>query len=252
MYRGSRKHVLDWTNRPSFPDDLKQLLAQVPITIASDSIFMPRGYEAPSEARLERFGPLWLPASSAWSVLEAWWLRHMSGANTPNWDIAVACLIEERPGLVLVEAKANWPELSTAGKPKPKPEASFNSLDNHKRIGEAIEEACMGWRTLNTNVAISRDSHYQLSNRLAFTWKLAMLGFPVVLLYLGFTGDEGVWDAGAPFSDDDDWQQAFSQYAHSKVPPALFERRLDVGPSPVWLMSRSRPVIEVSPKAASQ
>lgn len=251
MYRGSRKHVLDWTDRPSFPDDLKKLLASVPITIASDSIFMPRGYEAPSEARLERFGSLWLPESSVWSVLEAWWLRHLAGANTPNWDIVVGCLLEERPGLVLVEAKANWPELSTAGKPL-NPEASCNSRNNHKRIGEAIEEACMGWRTLNTHVAITRDSHYQLSNRLAFTWKLAMLGLPVVLLYLGFTGDEGIRDAGAPFSDDEDWQRAFRRYAHPVVPHELLERRLDIGPSPVWLMSRSRRVIEVSPREASK
>lgn len=251
MYRGSRKHVLDWTDRPFFLDELKELLTPIPITISADSIFMPRGYEAPSEARMESFGPSWLPASGVWSVLKEWWLRHLAGANTPNWDIAVGCLVEERPGLVLVEAKANWPELSTTGKPLD-PAASCNSRDNHTRIGEAIEEACIGWRTLDARVAITRDSHYQLSNRLAFSWKLAMLGFPVILLYLGFTGDEGIRDAGAPFSDDDDWQRAFRQYAHTIVPHELFDRRLDVGPSPVWLLSRSRPVIEVSPLSDSK
>lgn len=34
---------------------------------------------------------------------------------------------------------------------------------------------------------IERDSYYQLSNRFAWTWKLASLGVPVVLLYLGFS-----------------------------------------------------------------
>ena len=55
------------------------------------------------------------------------------------------------------------------------------------------------------DVRLDRDSHYQLANRLAFKWKLATLGIPVVLLY--FTGrDEGIADAGEPILDDAHWQ----------------------------------------------
>jgi len=57
MYRGSRKHVLDLTARTSFLDDFKKLLAPIPITISAYSIYMARGYKAPSEARLGIFGP---------------------------------------------------------------------------------------------------------------------------------------------------------------------------------------------------
>jgi len=54
------------------------------------------------------------------------------------------------------------------------------------------------------DVRLDRDSHHQLANRLAFTWKLATLGIPVVLLY--FTGrDEGIADAGEPILDDAYW-----------------------------------------------
>lgn len=250
MYRGSRKHVLDWTARPEFTKELMALLPAVPIEIAEGAVWMPRGPQDPAEARLETFGPAWIPSSPIWDCLRKWWLQHESGANTPNWDIAVGCRTEGRPGLVLVEAKANWPELSKSGKSQDK-KASKNSRDNHDHIGKAIDEACAGWRKIDWRIAIKRDSHYQLANRLAFTWKLATLGIPVVLIYLGFIGDEGIRaDAGAPFSDDQDWKRAFSAYVSGTIPIELFGRRIDFGPTPVWLASISRAVLEQSPPLA--
>ncbi|MCK4486355.1 MAG: hypothetical protein KAU38_06255 [Desulfobacterales bacterium] len=242
--------MLDWTSQSSFLKDLIELLASIPISTSSDTLFMPQGYDSPSEARLETFGPSWRPKIDTWSDLNKWWLCHRVGANTPNWDIAVGCLIENSPGLVLVEAKANWKELGTAGK-KLSSSSSAKSRDNYDCIGKAIQEACDGWRLLDERVAISYKSHYQLANRLAFTWKLGMLGFPVVLMYLGFIGDYGIRDVGEPFSDDEDWQQALMQYTENIIPMDMFDRRLDIGPSPVWLLSRSRSIIEVSPKAVS-
>jgi len=245
MERGSRKHVLDWTGRADFLTDLQSLLSPVPVTIPPDAAFMPRGYAEPEEARLERFGPQLWPDSPAWESLQDWWLIHRRGANTPNWDIATSCDIEGRPGLVLVEAKANWPELGLAGK-RIADEASPNSVANHERIGAAIDEARAAWQRIDPAVAISRDTHYQLSNRLAFTWKLATLGIPVVLVYLGFTGDEGIRDAGAPFANDADWRKAFAEYAADVVPAGLLERRLEFDATPVWLAVRSREVLEAS------
>ena len=191
MYRGSRKHVLDWTDRPGFLDELRELLPEVPLEKKGDVHLMPRGHAAPDEGRLETFGPSWLPGHPAWRALEDWWLIHKAGANTPNWDIAVGCTIENRPGLVLVEAKAHWFELSTAGKSLAS-DASQNSRQNHAHIGAAIDEACAGWRRTDSRVTISRDTHYQLANRLAFTWKLASLGIPVALIY-GFHRGRRYW-----------------------------------------------------------
>jgi hypothetical protein len=192
-----------------------------------------------------------LPGHPAWKELENWWLAHKSGANTPNWDIAVACEIEGRPGLVLVEAKANWPELGTAGKQLTR-DASVNSRANHERIGRALREACEGWRQIDERVDISCGSHYQLANRLAFTWKLGTLGIPVVLVYLGFTGDEGIRDAGQPFADDADWLRAFSEYARACIPMELLDVRHDLGAAPVWVTARDRAVIELSPPPRSR
>jgi hypothetical protein len=61
MSRGSRKHVLDWTERPEFCAELLQLVAPVECRLTAQSKWMPRGYRSPDEARLETFGPEVLP-----------------------------------------------------------------------------------------------------------------------------------------------------------------------------------------------
>jgi hypothetical protein len=245
MFRGSRKHVLDWTDRPQFAVELLQLVAPVDCRLTARSQWMPQGYRSPDEARLETFGPRVLPETKTWANLRKWWLAHERGANTPNWDIAAACEIDGEPGLVLVEAKANVPELSTAGKPTDA-DVSAASAENHERIGLAIGEACTALQRVASSTSISRDSHYQLSNRVAFAWKLASAGVPTVLVYLGFWGDDGIADAGAPFRSAAHWETVFAEYACAVAPKELFEYRLDCGAAPMWLLVRSRQVIEAS------
>jgi len=187
-----------------------------------------------------------LQNAETWSSLRTWWLTYERGANTPNWDLAAGCEVEGRPGLILVEAKANVPELSVAGKSMDAG-GSAASIANHERIALAIEEACAALRRVSDATSISRDSHYQLSNRVAFAWKVASLGVPTVLVYLGFVADTGISDAGTPFATEANWRSAFAEYAYSVVPNELFERRLECGAAPAWLLVRSRPVLEVSP-----
>jgi hypothetical protein len=209
---------------------------------------MPQGHARAIEARLETFGPRAYPDQPAWTALKDWWLEHPVRANTPNWDIAVSCEIEGRPGLLLVEAKANVPELGIAGKPlTAKASENTRSKANHERIGLAIAEARAGLEPALPGISISRDSHYQLANRLAFTWKLATLGIPTVLLYLGFTGDEGIRDAGMPFDNDEHWQDVFGAHLKSVCPTPPPVGAVNVGAAPFWVVSRSRPVLEVSP-----
>jgi hypothetical protein len=153
--------------------------------------------------------------------------------------------VEGNPGLVLVEAKANVPELGLSGKHLDST-ASQASRGNHKRIACAIDEARTALRLVNPKVSITRDSHYQLSNRIAFTWKLASPGIPTVLVYLGFLGDQGIADAGEPFRDKLHWDDVFANYAHSLVPDELFERSIECGPARAWFLVRSRPVIQSS------
>ena len=169
--------------------------------------------------------------------LQRWWLEVPKGANTPNWDLAATCRIEGRKGLLLVEAKAHTNELSDAGKSTP---AKENGRRNHKRIGSAIEEARSGLGRLpGGSWGLSRDACYQLSNRFAWSWKLAMLGVPVVLVYLGFLNADDMAEGGVPFRSADDWAGAVGKHARGILPEACWEQRLVLDGTPFMPLTRA-------------
>ena len=245
-YRGSRKHVLDWVSRPTFVTELLALAEGVDARVTRDSRWMPLSYKNPEEARLEEFGPEWLPGHPIWEELQQWWLVHPKYANTPNWDIALGCEIEGRPGLILVEAKAHEAELDPKAKERSSPE-SDKSKANHDQIGRAIKQARDALSTCDSNVNISRDTHYQLSNRVAFLWRLAQAGIPTAVIYLGFTGDQQFGKGVTPFRSHDHWVKSFGAYVRDVWPLSVIDRRLECGPAPAWFLVQSRAVLEQSP-----
>ena len=123
-----------------------------------------------------------------------WWLEAGNrGTSTPTWDLISTCNIDNCRGLLLVEAKAYNGENSPAGKTND----SRTNIKNHEKIKGAIEQACDALdKITKLTWGIQRDSYYQLSNRFAWAWKLASLGVPVVLLYLGFLNAEDMQDKG--------------------------------------------------------
>ncbi len=259
-WRGNRLHVLDWTGSELVREELAALLLPLSGSIEATAPFMPAGHGRVEEARLESFGPRAFQNHPAWAALQSWWLCHPSGANTPNWDMATVCTLGATRALLLVEAKANVPELSESGKVlrgrltdvrdvygrRMRNDPSDNARENHERIGEAVREANDAWSALDARVRLSAAHSYQLANRLAFTWKLATLGIPTVLLYLGFTGDEGI---AHPFTDASHWEREFAAHANTLLPVELREKELDFGGSaaPAWVLCRSRPVMRHSP-----
>ena len=243
--RGSRKHILDWVEQSTFPEEFTALLAPTGAVVDRKNYWMPIGYSDPKEARLEQFGPNYLPELIDWDTLSEWWLVNKKNANTPNWDLLSTCSIEGKQGLVLVEAKANVPELKIEGKPLDS-NASTRSRQNHNRIGEAIEEARTALNTMFPGVKISRDTHYQLSNRIAFSWKLASMGVPVVLVYLGFIGDLGIADVGKPFDNATHWEAVFGSHTIDLLPPPLVGTRVTCGKSAMQIFGCSRPVLAQS------
>jgi hypothetical protein len=249
LYRGSRKHVLDWVEDANFLAEFRALLAPSGAEPQAGT-WLPRDYSSPQEARLGTYGPRFLPGATDWEAVEYWWREFTAAGNTPNWDLAAVCHFGGTAGLALVEAKANVSELKTDGKILADG-ASAHSRRNHKRIAEAIAEARNGLSALVPGVHIDRDSHYQLANRLAFSWKLASLGMPVVLVYLGFTGDSGIVDAGDPFRDDVHWREVFVGHSAGVVPVELFERKLEIEGTPLWVLVRSRGVLAPSPRAGA-
>ncbi len=236
-YRGSRKHILDWVEQPNFANQLSQLLSITGATVKSTDTWMPKGHNNPEEARLEKFGPRILPNVN-WKALQDWWLAYKPGANTPNWDLASTCTVEGQRGLVLIEAKAHTQELKIEGKPL-KHYASSNSERNHERIGKAIKEATDALGKIVPEVSISRDTHYQLANRIAFSWKIASLGVPVVLVYLGFIGDKDISDVGEPFKDDELWRKIIGDYMTNQVPGDFTERWIHCGKASMQMIIRS-------------
>ena len=244
-FRGSRKHVLDWVESPQFAVELREMLQPVPVSLRDPIVSVPAGHRDPAEAQL--YDPA-LPFGVLRPVqaqLREWWLEYPDGAKTPNWDLVVACEIEGTPGLILVEAKANVAELKLDGKSEP------NSLEsrsgrNHLRIRSAIAQARSGLEDAGVPMQIAVGTHYQLANRIAFTWKLATLGIPTVLVYLGFTGDSGISDVGLPLGGHRHWQEVLLEHAAPVVPEQFWGRRINVGNTSMWPLIRSLPVREVS------
>lgn len=156
--------------------------------------------------------------------LKEWWLAHSKNARVPNWDIASEAIIGGQKGLLLVEAKAHAKELKTDGKSFDK-DATDGSKDNHDKIGDAIKEAN---DYLNNETGykwnLSRDSHYQLSNRFAWSWKLASMGVPVVLVYLGFLNA----DIGEPFNSYKDWEKCVLTHSKGIVPGEVWEQEIKI------------------------
>jgi hypothetical protein len=246
IYRGSRKHILDWTSlQPeTFLLSLNDLLHPSSAVVRLSDQWMPRGYDAPKEAKLGKTRAGFVDEGTRRALVD-WWLVHKRVANVPNWDLLATCSFRGQPGLVLVEAKAHEKELLPAGKAL-SPHASANSRENHDRIGEAIDEACQALDRIVPGVQISRKSHYQLSNRVAWAWKLASLGTPTILLYLGFIGDRGIDDVGPHFTSDGHWHQAVREHMKPVLPLDLLERPLDCGLGTMQVIVRSRAVIEPS------
>ena len=165
--------------------------------------------------------------------LTDWWLAVQQGSmTTPNWDIASTCTVQDKSGLLLVEAKAHANELDLKGKRLDR-NASVNSQENHKQIGQVIVEASESL-TSATELAwgLSRDHHYQLSNRFAWSWKLASLGIPVVLLYLGFLSAQDMADRGPLFRSEAEWTQTLTEHSRGTVDETCWGEWLDIAGTP--------------------
>lgn len=87
---------------------------------------------------------------------------------------------------------------------------------------------------------LSIDSHYQLSNRFAWAWKVASLGVPVVLVPLGFlNADEMV----QPLTSHEAWECCPLAYAEGTVPRSAWNSgQIQVNDTPVIPLIRSADV----------
>jgi len=236
--KGSRLRCLMLTSlsRDQVASALNQMVSPFGTVTPQVDQWKPEGFLNKTEAKLGESQEL-LPVETR-ETLTSWWL-HTKGKgqpNTPNWDLASTCLIEDRKGLVLIEAKAHNTELSPKGKTKDE----NTNKDNHKQIGSAIQQSNEGLNGVLQGWSLSRDSHYQLSNRFAWAWKVASAGTPVILVYLGFLDATEMTDRRRlPFSSQDAWRDHIMTHAENVVPSGAWESRLEIKGTPLIPIIRS-------------
>ena len=256
------KHTLEWwdqlgkDNRGSRPrcnllvDDSKEEVARrltqlmdIPnLEVCPNDTWLPLGKpvklpngkwdKSPAlEAELDKEGSP-LPCDIRVKLRE-WWLATGRNPRTPKWDIASTCSINGKPGLLMIEAKAHAAELS------PKQDRCGSSNDeNREQIRKAIAQASEGLHVATEGSwQLSRDHHYQLSNRFAWSWKLASLGVPVVLMYLGFLNAQDMADREL-FHTFDDWERCVKNYGANVVDNNCWEQWLDIGGTPMLPLIR--------------
>ena len=249
--RGSRPRCIEYISgtKEEVASNLTDLIGLEEVKVGKDDFWMPSGKpvftgskwdKSPAnEARIDRSAGF-VPSIAARTEITNWWLAVSRGANTPNWDIASTCVIEGKKGVLLVEAKAHSNELSTAGKSPP---SSANSIKNHEKIESAIMEASTDLERLTGKTCrLSRDNCYQLSNRFAWSWKLASLQIPVVLVYLGFLNAYDMVQDGALFATESDWSRTVFSHASGVINKAIWGGRIEVNETPFWPLIRATEV----------
>ncbi|MDI9524990.1 MAG: hypothetical protein QM218_05790 [Candidatus Cloacimonadota bacterium] len=101
----------------------------------------------------------------------------------------------------------------------------LDKLKHHDKIGDAISEARGAISHFCSGIKISRDNHYQLSNRIAYTWKLASMGIPTILLYLGFINDPAWRSEHNQFVSEAKWIEATNNYFESVGASELLRKK---------------------------
>ena len=226
--KGSRLRCMMFTNLPDerIADHLTNLV-QPYATVRPDDVWMPRGFQKPDEARMGE-SKSFLSAKQR-ETITAWWLKKRGRANTPNWDIASTCVIGGCKGIVLVEAKAHENEFQVTGD-----NCGSENKENRIKIKSAISEANAGLngdgQTRFSGWSLSEKGSYQLSNRFAWSWKIASLGVPVILIYLGFLNAwEMKKDGDRILTSTKHWQDYVTESAKQIVPPEAWGKRLVIG-----------------------
>lgn len=240
--RGSkpRCHVLTHGASDAVAAALSALAAPF-ATVSPRDCWMPRGFSDLEEAQLHKAPRLLMAEQCA--QLGLWWLpATRQDAIAPNFDLASTCTIDAVPGLILVEAKAHQLELlnESAGR-KVTERDSAERKESHITIGAAIESARAGLEAATgLGWHISRDSHYQMSNRFAWSWKLTQLGIPVVLIYLGFVKADDMSKPGElPFADASSWEELVKSHSEPLFPAEVWGRTWHVNGVPFTPLIRS-------------
>ena len=223
--RGSkpRCHWLTHGTREQVAKRLTELIEPYGKVSINDH-WMPEGFCDTQEAQLDKACKL-LPKQEERDKLRGWWLEAPCNADsrrrTPNWDIASTCKISGKNGFLLVEAKAHTGELKVEDKTKA-------SQENLQQIVAAIKEANIAlYGQTGLSWALSHECRYQMSNRFAWSWKLAQLGYPIILVYLGFLKAEEM-RPNIFFSEHTNWEFLIKEHSQPLFPEKVWNNKQKV------------------------
>lgn len=210
--------------------------------ITVEDHWAPRGFLQAEEAKLGETAGFLSELNRA--EITDWWLARRRSAETPNWDLVSTCRIENDAGLLLIEAKAHEGELADD-------ECGAKNSENVQQIALALEEANVAWNRLTPGFALSAGSHYQLSNRFAFAWKVAQMGTPVVLLYLGFLNAQEM-EAGRRLclKDHSQWRHCLLARSKGTIPESVWDMTFDVKGVPLTVLIGSA-VVDIHVRSES-
>ena len=198
--------------------------------VSASDCWLPRGFDDPTEAQLHKAETLLQPGHCL--ELRKWWFKRFIGGkqSSPSFDVASTCTVTvggaERRGLLLVEAKAHDEELRGEERGKPlKSNPSPGEQANHDHIGLALNGCNLPLNRLTELTwGLSHRTRYQMSNRFGWAAKLVELGYPVVLVYLGFLRAEEMRDQGTPLADHAAWEALVKSHGNTVVPEAAWDR----------------------------
>lgn len=229
--RGSRLRCLMLTALPrqQVASILTRMIEPIGSVQATD-VWAPCGFLAPEEAKLGEHLSFLSPQER--ETLTSWWLKKREHANTPNWDLVSTCDIGGTRGLILVEAKGHDDELKDSGKEP-------GNSENDYQITQAIAEANSALNRILPGWALTKDSHYQLCNRFAWAWKIATMGVPVVLVYLGFLHCDEMSDCGTPFDSAQHWKQTMLSHSQALVPANAWDTPIGTNDIRLWALTRT-------------
>lgn len=250
-FRGSRFRCLQLTHQPdenvrSFLNSLVSPYA----TVRNEDTWAPKGFLRSNETLLLK--PNEFLDSSESETLFHWWLKH-SGTD-PNWDLVATFQAGGHDrGLILLEAKGHEAEFEDTSCESGS-SGSEKGKENRARIEQALTESTTELNELMKQISptpaqfdLSATSYYQLCNRVAFSWKLASMGIPIVLVYLGFLdADEMGKSSGVVLRTAKQWEKCVKDKSRAHVPNEVWGNTFDVNGTPLTFLIRSTRVSTVS------
>lgn len=226
--RGSKPRCHWLTHgRPEQVSSRLNALAEPWGSVSADDQWMPEGFCRIEEAQLDKAERL-LPKQDR-DRLRSWWLAvSRPNTQTPNWDIVSTCTVDGRKGLLLVEAKAHTQEL------KVEDQVKATNPRNRARIAGCINETNAALKTwTNIHWALSYEHRYQMANRFAWSWKLTDLGYPVILIYLGFLeAEEMRCGTQSPFDSHSGWEGLVKSHSRPLFPAEVWDRQWGINGQP--------------------